>query len=199
MGPSATVTDFFSANKTFDSLYSKNVQQLSGKHWTPMLVAVKAANYLAETDGAKILDIGSGVGKFCLIGAKHFDKCSFYGVEQRKDLIAEAERVRNILKIKNVDFIHNDFAKLNFDDYQHFYFYNSFFENLVEEEDVLIDNHFSNSGLYERYTNALHKILKDRPSGTKLVTYQSTQHEIPADYQLIESHFNSKLNFWLKK
>jgi len=32
------------------------------------------------------LDIGSGVGKFCLAGAYYKPSASFFGVEQRKDL-----------------------------------------------------------------------------------------------------------------
>ncbi|POY37445.1 methyltransferase [Solitalea longa] len=199
MNNSSAAFDYFSSNKLFDSLYSLKTQQLSGKHWTPMAVAQKASAFLAADPGSKILDIGSGVGKFCFIAANLFEKNVFCGIEQRKELINEAEKVKLILEIENVSFIHGDFTKLNFDHYQHFYFYNSFFENLVEDEDYLIDNNATNSGLYQHYTDELHKMLNGRPSGTKVATYQSDHYEIPVGYQLLESHFNKKLNFWLKK
>ncbi|UKJ05916.1 class I SAM-dependent methyltransferase [Solitalea lacus] len=191
--------DFYASNTNFDKLYPPKMQQLSGKHFTPMAVAVKAATYLVEGSGVKILDIGSGVGKFCLIAANRFPEIQFYGVENRKDLIDYAEEAKETLMVKNAHFILSDFAKINFSNFDHFYFYNSFFENLVEDEDHLFEGSLGLSGaLYERYTNVLHTIFKNRPLGTKIVTYQSSHHEIPSNYQLVESHFNSKLNFWVK-
>jgi len=41
---------------------------MSLKQWTPLAIARKAAEFLAEP-GSKVLDIGSGIGKFCLTGA----------------------------------------------------------------------------------------------------------------------------------
>ena len=53
---------WFSADEAFNHLYPENIRALSRKHWTPLLVAEKAADFLAAEKGVKVLDIGSGVG-----------------------------------------------------------------------------------------------------------------------------------------
>ena len=68
---SAYEEKYFSSDKQFNELYPPAIQSLARRHWTPLDVARKAANYLAAEDNVKILDIGSGVGKFCL-SAAHF-------------------------------------------------------------------------------------------------------------------------------
>ena len=45
-------------------------------------------------------------------------------------LINHAEIAKNILGFKNVKFMHGNFTQLDFRNYDHFYFYNSFYENL---------------------------------------------------------------------
>ena len=65
----------------FDQMYPIRIQKLSKMHWTPIEIANKAAKFLAYRPGIKVLDIGSGVGKFCLVGANNHPDVSFYGVQ----------------------------------------------------------------------------------------------------------------------
>jgi hypothetical protein len=57
------------ANSTFDKIYPKLYQEHSARHFTPVNIAIKAAKLLVDKPTDKILDIGSGVGKFCCIGS----------------------------------------------------------------------------------------------------------------------------------
>ena len=52
----------FSSDAQFNLLYPASIQQLADRHWTPLSVAEIAADFLATGEGARILDIGSGVG-----------------------------------------------------------------------------------------------------------------------------------------
>src|SRR5688572_23771201 len=122
--------NYFSEESHFCQLYPLPIQQLDKKHWSPLIVVNRAVKFLADKPDVKILDIGSGAGKFCLAGAYYKPSVSFFGVEQREDLVNYAETVRNMLGLQNVYFNHRNFTRLNLKQYDHFYFYNSFFENL---------------------------------------------------------------------
>ena len=107
----------------FDLLYPERIRKLSREHWTPMGIAKKSAKFLAAEPGKKILDIGSGVGKFCFIGAHYSPEVSFYGIEQREELYQYALATRELTAAKNVNFIHGNFTQIDLADFDHFYFF----------------------------------------------------------------------------
>jgi SAM-dependent methyltransferase len=182
----------------FDWLYPERIQQLSKRHWTPMEVAKKSANFLASAPGKKILDIGSGVGKFCLIGGHHFQDATFYGVEQRKELYHFAQAAKELTDSRNVEFINGNFTQIDFAEFDHFYFYNSFFENLAAGGHIDQKMEYSTS-LYEYYSRYLFNALDSKPGGTRLVTYHSLEDEIPPSYQLVDATVDFLLKMWVKR
>ena len=189
---------WFSSDSQFHHLYPVSVQQLAQKHWTPLNIAQKASRFLAADDNVRILDIGSGAGKFCLAAAFFKPHAFYYGVEQRKSLVAHAEVAREILKIRNVSFIHGNFTQLDFKCYDHFYFYNSFYENLAFADKI--DDSFGQSvELYNYYTRFLYKQLEQTPAGTKLVTFNSLGAEVPPGFRLAEEEATTLLRFWVKE
>ena len=123
--------EWFDSDRDFDLLYPLHIQTLARRHWTPLPVAKRAAAYLAMEENARILDIGSGAGKFCLAAAHYKPNALFFGIEQRNSLITHAERVKEKLGLENAFFIFGNFTQLDFRQYDHFYFYNSFYENLA--------------------------------------------------------------------
>jgi SAM-dependent methyltransferase len=182
----------------FDWLYPERIQQLSRRHWTPIEVAKKAAMFLASESGMKILDIGSGVGKFCLIGAHYFPEVIFYGIEQRKELYHYSQAAKEFTNITNVDFINGNFTQIDFEDFDHFYFYNAFFENIAIDGHIDQEMEYSIS-LYQYYSRNMYKGLDNKPSGTRLVTYHSLEDEIPPSYQLVEATVDFLLKMWIKR
>ena len=104
----------------FNDIYPKKIRELAKRHWTPIEVAKLTADYLAFKAGAKVLDIGSGVGKFCMIGAT-CTKGIFTGVEQRKGLVTLANKIKVQYGIKNVEFIQANIMEIDFECYQSFY------------------------------------------------------------------------------
>src|SRR5690606_3892441 len=111
-----------------NAIYPEKIRRLARQHWTPVGVAKRAAEFLADTPGARVLDIGSGAGKFCLVGAT-YTRGHFTGVEQRGKLAALSNRLAETYNIHNVNFIHQNIMSISFSDYNAFYFYNSFHEN----------------------------------------------------------------------
>lgn len=186
----------FRNDSAFDWLYSEHLQALSKIHWTPLTIARKAAAFLAE-DCTTVLDIGSGIGKFCLTAAYFNPNTHFVGVEQRHELIHEAEQVKAYTRLNNIDFIHANITEIDFQEFDHFYFYNSFYENL-DPKNCIDETVEVSSSLYRYYTNYLYHVLNEKPSGTRIATFQSLGHEIPISYKLANRNYDNLLEMWVK-
>jgi SAM-dependent methyltransferase len=181
----------------FNALYPLSIQVLARHHWTPLSVAIKAAHFLAGDEKVKILDIGCGVGKFCLAAAQHTPNASYYGVEQRQNLIGYAEAAKNKLHLDNVTFIHGNFTQLDFSKYDHFYFYNAFYENLAGTDKIDDSIDYSRE-LFMYYNRYLYKQLQKKEKGTRLCTFCSLENEVPPDFQVIHSDLDGHLKCWIK-
>jgi hypothetical protein len=188
---------WFSSEAQFNALYPEPIRQKTRRHWTPLLVAQKAAAFLRTGPGEKILDIGSGCGKFCLAAAYYQPDTQYIGVEQRTYLTEEANTALKKLGLKNVSFLTANITEITFKDYQHFYFYNSFYENLAETEKIDQAIPFSKE-LFDQYSYYLYKQLREAKKGTRLVTYHSMETEVPGEYQIVQSEINDYLKFWIK-
>jgi SAM-dependent methyltransferase len=187
----------FNSDMEFNALYPRSIQALAKNHWTALPIAKKAARFLAGDGHARVLDIGSGVGKFCLAAAYYTPNAFYFGVEQRKSLIRHAEAAKSKLHIENVSFINGNFTQLDLRKYDHFYFYNAFYENLVGTDKI--DDSIAYSGeLYNYYNRYLFRQLQQKPKGTRLCTLCSLENEIPPDFQDIGSEMNELLKFWVK-
>lgn len=195
---SCYLDNFFSDESHFCQLYPLWIQKMDKMHWSPLIVAYKAVQFLAEKDGVKILDIGSGAGKFCLAGAYYKPNAFYYGVEQRDYLVAFACSAREKLGRMNVEFLCKNFTQIDFEQFDHFYFYNSFFENL-EGAEKLDDSIEHSEELFDYYNRYLNCKLQERRPGTRIVTYRSLCYEIPACYELVDTQMNNDLKFWIRK
>lgn len=191
------IDKWFTDDEKFNKLYPLNVQNLANKHWTPLKVAKYVAEFLVAEDGAKVLDIGSGAGKFCLAAAHFKPNGLFYGIEQRKDLLDTAIEASYALDLDNVTFLHGNFTQLNFTEFDHFYFYNSFYENI--EGTAKIDYKIQHSlSLYNYYNSYLFNQLEKMPLGTRVATYHTWENQMPPGYYIVKTQFDKLLKFWIK-
>lgn len=191
------IRPWLASDLQFHQLYPASLHTQANMHWTPLHVARKAAEFLAVGQTPRILDIGSGAGKFCLAAACYHPHASYTGVEQRKELVAAAEQARNLLGLEQVSFLHQNLLDTDLASYDHFYFFNAFFENL--EEAFRIDQAVPYSGeLYAKYNRYLFRQLEKRPSGTRLVTYHSTEAEVPGAYHEVAVAEEGLLKYWVK-
>jgi SAM-dependent methyltransferase len=192
------IDKWFNSDLEFHQLYPFFIQKMARMHWTPLSIVRRVVQYLTPVERVKILDIGSGVGKFCLAAAHYRPHAEVYGIEQRQSLVEYANEAKSVLNLQNVSFRHGNFTQLDLKQYDHFYFYNPFFENIDKAERIDEDILYSES-LYNYYNQYLNKQLEDMPAGTRVATYCSWDDEIPAGYQLIETDFQNLVKFWLKK
>lgn len=195
--PQPGATNSLLSDQWFNEQYPPSIAALAERHWTPLIVAKRAAEFLATGNQVRILDIGSGVGKFCLSAAHFAPHALFFGIEQRKRLVHYAGKARESLGLENVSFIHGNFTQIDFKEYDHFYFYNSFYENLDGTDKI--DESIEYSGeLFNYYNRYLYRQLDARPPGTRLATYHSLEDEIPPSYHLADCMMNDLLKFWVK-
>src|ERR1700712_711771 len=188
---------WFDSEAQFNQVYPKPIQALGNRHWTPLSIARKAAMFLGLGKNVRILDIGSGAGKFALAAGYYTPKAIYTGVEQRKYLVEQAETVKEIIGLPNVSFIHANFTQVDFRNYDNFYFYNSFFENLAGRDKIDESIDYS-AELYDYYNRYLFKKLAQTPAGTRLATFHSLEDEVPPDFYNVGSETDGLLKYWTK-
>ncbi len=195
------VFEFLKLNKNvtdteFDTIYPENIKKLGPVHWTPVEVAREAASFLSDMPAPSILDIGSGAGKFCLVGAA-ITNGQYTGVEQRTNLHLVAKRLATHYGLPNVKFIQANITEINFSDYNAFYYFNPFYENIEKSNiiDETVELKTQNFNVYTRYVK---QQLEGMPIGTRLVTYWSSVKDIPLSYTLQVKSMGGLLEMWEK-
>jgi len=189
--------DYFFSDSKFNKLYPPYIQKVARKHFTPLGVAQMAAEFLAKDEAVNILDIGSGAGKFCAAAAYYTPKAYYFGVELRENLIENAEMVKKKLELKNVTFIKGNFTEVDFTQFNHFYFYNSFYENIVDIGRIDDALPFSKEQ-YNTYNAEFFKHLEPMPAGTRLVTFHVAKTELPPSFKVTREEVEGFLKFCVK-
>lgn len=180
----------------FDLLYPPKIRVVSSIHWTPVKIASQAAEFLVREPGTRVLDIGCGPGKFCIVGALTTPG-RFTGVEQRQWLCDLARTTVARTEVPNVEFVHGNIEALPFSGFDAFYLFNPFEENL--ETSLKIDETVHLDGeLYERYTEHVGRQLALAPVGTRVATYCGACEEVPTGYECLETSIDYRLKFWEK-
>lgn len=180
----------------FDTIYPPPVRVAAEFHFTPVDVAKCASQALVERTGTKVLDIGSGAGKFCLVGAA----CTnghFTGVEQREGLCLLSNQLAERYGLTNVSFLHSNIREIGFEGFDAFYFFNAFYENVSQTNPIDCSVKLD-KWLYHEYSLVVREKLDAMPPGTKLVTYFSYSDEVPDSYQVQLTRYDGYLKIWKK-
>ncbi len=181
----------------FNSIYPLDIQNNSDRHWTPVDVAKTASNYLVQKANCRVLDIGSGVGKFCMVGASH-TKGIFHGVEQRRWMVDLSNELAWFYKMENVKYFNMNMLNFPIKEYSSFYFFNSFHENI--DRSALIDNTIGASeSHYKKYSSYLFDQLQLTRKGSLLATFWVRAEKIPTCFIQNDSFYGGKLILWEKK
>ncbi len=184
----------------FDELYPAVVRAVSGVFWTPLSVAAQAAELFEEQRVESILDVGSGPGKFCLAAAMAGPTLELTGIEHRPHLVGVAREAARRLRLTNVRFQLGDVTSVDWSQYDGFYLFNPFAENLFAGPDrydgtvpLCADKRAADIELVER-------ALVAARLGTTVVTYHGFGGRIPSSFRLarsLKSH-TDWLNVWVK-
>ncbi|MES2132318.1 MAG: class I SAM-dependent methyltransferase [Bacteroidota bacterium] len=181
-------------DKEFDMIYPTAIRKMSKRHFTEVDVAIKASQLLVKKPKYRVLDIGSGVGKFCFVASAYTDAL-FTGVDYRKHFIDLCRNLADRYRFQNVNFIYDNIMNIDFTKYDSFYFFNSFLEH-TDRTAKLDDTIRLNLENYEKYFSFLKEQFSKMPDGTRIVTYHVDPTQIPDTYSLISHHFDGLLACW---
>jgi SAM-dependent methyltransferase len=179
---SATTNDF-----SFDRLYPAPIRAKSARFWTPVAVASRAAQLFASQNVRRVLDVGSGVGKFCLVAACACPDIDFIGIEQRPHLVDAAHLVKARLDARNARFLVGDIAEAPWLEFDGLYLYNPFEEN-VSRDGTQLDHtvELSEQRLVVDLGHVLAALVV-AAVGTCMVTYNGFGGLIPTTYDLVHA------------
>ena len=166
----------------FDLLFSPDVRQFSHFHWTPMQVALKASEILSDLKVERLLDVGSGCGKFCAITAI-LGEIQVTGVEQREFLNSAAKKIRNYFQLSNLNFVHGSAFDMSWKEFDCIYFFNPFCEQKTPERHIRNDVPLSES-LYHTFVQLTLSRLREQKKGSRVMTFHGMGGVLPDSYQL---------------
>ncbi len=184
----------------FDAVYSAPIRIVSFRHWTPVDVGRRAAKLLTEVGRAtRVLDVGAGPGKFCIIGSL-CTAASFTGVEQRLNLVESAVAAGARFGAERARVVHANLVDFNCSGFDGFYLYNPFREQ-IELDDYPIDENIERSeAQFKTYISTTIATLIRAPVGTAVVTYHGLGERMPAQYRRVitEEIFGGELALWVR-
>jgi len=191
----------FEHDDLFDEQFPHYVRERSSQYWTPVAVAARAAAIFRERGAKRILDVGCGPGKFCLVAGFLQPELDVHGIELRSGLVRLGSSLALLLNARNVRFSAGDVTEAPWNDYDGFYFFNPFCENVMEPSDQF-DHKVPLSTL--RFGTELllvESLLQQAPVGTVLVTYFGLGGPIPASYELVadECAGADRLRTWVQR
>jgi SAM-dependent methyltransferase len=163
------------------------------------IVAVRAAHLLVEAGATRILDVGSGPGKFCITGALT-TAATFTGVEQRQQLVEVARAVAFRIGADRARFLHANVLKFPFNRFDGFYLYNPFYECL-DETLVRIDDTVPHSSLlFQECVRTTIRKLARLPVGVAVVTSHGFGGVLPRTYSRVHEEVagSDRLVLWIK-
>lgn len=191
-------SEFFHSRRDqeFDVVFPEAVSRQSVRHWSPVHVCTAAARFLVGDASTRVLDIGCGPGKFCIIGARTTSG-HFTGVELRPKLARLAQEVVKEQKVPRVCIEQGDIRDWDFSRFDAFYLFNPFQENTMPSLRIDDDAELGPQ-LYTGYTTHVREQLMHMPVATRVVTYCGACAEIPPGYDCVKTAFNETLKFWTK-
>lgn len=186
---------------TFDALYAAPIRDKSHRYWTTTEVARQAASLFARYNARRVLDIGSGAGKFCLVAACARPDLELTGFEHRGHLVEAARAAAQRLGLDNVRFFQADATHVAWSGFDGIYLYNPFAENLYPAVDHFDDTVELSRRRFMNDVGRVTRRLADVAMGTCVVTYNGFGGPIPAAFELahVEPAGSDWLRLWVKR
>ncbi|HET9992220.1 MAG TPA: methyltransferase domain-containing protein [Kofleriaceae bacterium] len=179
-------TDMLDAD--FDALVPAELRHLSNLHWTPISVAIRAAKLLAPDAGARVLDIGAGIGKLCTIGAL-CTRANWVGIECQPALVTAAERIARTFGVADrTTFVLGDAFSLAWTEFDALYFFNPFELPLFPT---------TASSTFRIAIAETERRLGELRPGTRVVTLHGFGGTMPACYELLWHEL--ELACWIRR
>jgi SAM-dependent methyltransferase len=183
-------------DEDFDALFSEKIRLQADRHFTSCYVSKVAAQFLSENNSPYILDIGSGTGKFCLIGAL-YEKAIFTGIEYRAELVDIALELKREFQLDNVEFIHENIINHSFQPYNGFFMFNPFLEHRNAAARM---DHFQDAPEKEmEYSYYVKDQLSQCQPSARLATFYVLKNQIPSNFKVVKESMGGMLLFWVSE
>lgn len=182
---------------TFDRVFPASLRFRSWMHWTPVEVATRAATLLAPSPKHKVLDIGAGVGKLCLIGAA-ITHATWFGVERDDAMVRVATTAAKRMHVEQrTHFIHGDVTSVDLAMFDSFYLFNPFPEMLSSG----IGDALTRRERYVATIDFVQRQLSRAVEGTRVVTYHGFGGDMPPSFGLAhrEAGRDGELCLWVRR
>ncbi len=166
-------------------------------HWTPVAVARYIAWQLTRHGAKRIVDVGSGVGKFCLVGALT-TPATFLGIEQRSHFVQAARQAATRIGLDRCTFTLGNMTALDWSEFDAYYLYNPFAEHRMAQP---IDKTIQRSiRRYRKYVRFAEEQLAKVSAGKLLATYHGFGGTPPAGWRqlLNEACGSGRVELWRK-
>jgi SAM-dependent methyltransferase len=178
----------------FDALLPPVTRAKARAHWTPIAVARRVALRFAERGATRVLDVGSGPGKFCVAAAVACSELDFCGIEHSVALTRTAKELAARLCLSNVEFRSGDALGAPWHDFDGFYFFNPFAESSLAPASIC-------RRLAGQSELALTlELLAAARRGVTVITYHGLGGPIPSSYDLVseEAVGSGRVRVWTK-
>lgn len=187
------------ADRVFDEIFPFAARSKSSVYWTPVEVAVRAATLLANKPDLTILDVGSGIGKFCIIAAAVVH-AKVRGIEHRPHLVDVAREAAAKLGVR-ASFDTGTIEEQDASAVDGFYFFNPFAENMCNAADRLDASVELSEDRFWTDVDAAEELLARARVGARVVTYCGFGGELPDGYVLAsrERCGGGRLDLWVKE
>jgi hypothetical protein len=185
----------------FDRFLPRDLRVLSSRYWIPLDVAAQAARWLDSLQISTVVDIGSGVGKFCIAGAMA-SRCAFIGIEHRPRLVRVARNLAARFDLDwRVKFVTTAFDEISTPKAECYFLFNPFVENLLAPDEHIDATGPLSHARYLRDISRVERLLSLVPIGTYVMTYNGFGGLIPPYYDdvLVDSTRSCELRLARRK
>jgi SAM-dependent methyltransferase len=181
----------------FDQVYPREHRVRSWVHWTPLDVAYRVCALLDPTPTCRVLDVGSGVGKMCHVGAMTTE-ASWFGIERDHEMVRVAIEAAAALGVaERTTFVEGNADDLDWSIFDGFYLYNPYAEQLWAEA---IDPEARRTAYTAAIASTQQRLAAAAP-GTRVVTYHGFGGDMPSNYELVhrEPAHEDELQLWIRR
>ena len=187
------------SDRDFDVLLPLGPRSRSKLHWTPVQVAVAIARFLATSPNSRVLDVGSGCGKFVCVGTL-VTPGRFHGIENRPLLHQNALELSESLRLNRATFSEGDALSADWNEFTAIYLFNPFWENLLPIE-RLDGSAMLRVHQFSLFTKIVIQKLSKLSVGTRVATYHGFGAEFPPTFLKIHSMHIGRgpVEIWEKK
>ncbi|MDO8941562.1 MAG: class I SAM-dependent methyltransferase [Desulfobacterales bacterium] len=174
-------------DELWDRMYPGEIRELSAMHWTPIAMVRAVIDELQPQPHDHLLDLGSGVGKFCL-AASFLCDAAITGVEQRGKFHRTALWVaKHLQPPRPVEFLCQDAFDLDWQRFSMIYLYNPFQEHQQNRGAPAIDHTIPLSDqVYDEIMARMQLRLAGLKPGTRIACLHGWGGSFPASYKLLE-------------